>query len=103
MAAGSVALADIWAAAWKEGSGEDIASSALVALDQGELATLYRRSDFYPSMSLESMVPLLTPDGDGAPAPRPARGRRQPAARGGRGGRRARGGKSRGGRRRANR
>ena len=103
MAAGSVALADIWAAAWKEGSGEDIASSALVALDQGELATLYRRSDFYPSMSLESMVPLLTPDGDGAPARRPARGRRQPAARGGRGGRQARGGKSRGGRRRANR
>jgi len=59
MADGILCLAEIWASAWKEGGGENIAKSELVAQDQDALAKLYDRSDFYPSMSLELMIPLL--------------------------------------------
>ena len=60
MVEGCVCMADIWASAWKEGGGEDLPASALIEMNQGELAKLYRRADFFPSMSLALMVPLLT-------------------------------------------
>jgi hypothetical protein len=64
MVAGCVCMADIWASAWKEGGGKDIPASELVEIDSGVLSTRYRKPDFFPSMSLGLMIPLLT----GSPA-----------------------------------
>lgn len=59
MAEGCLCMADIWASAWKEGGGEKIPAAKLVAISQTALATRYRQKDFYPSMSLHNMIPVL--------------------------------------------
>ena len=60
MTEGTLCLADIWASAWREGGGESIAQGELVAQDQQQLADRYRKAEFYPSVSLALMVPMLT-------------------------------------------
>jgi hypothetical protein len=67
MTEGCLCMADIWASAWREGGGENIPKTQLVEKDLGDLAKLYRKPEFYPSMSLARMVPLLT--GGVAPVP----------------------------------
>jgi len=95
IADGCICLADIWASAWKEGGGENIPASALVAQDQNALSDAYRKGTFFPSMSLHRMIDLLKGAGAGSPSPvpppqskrrrarkgaAPARGGRRPAA-----------------------
>ncbi|HEX7795951.1 MAG TPA: hypothetical protein VF456_16435 [Vicinamibacterales bacterium] len=68
MAEGALCMADIWASAWKEGGGAaNVPATDLVAQDQGALQDMYRKASFFPSMSLERMIPILT----GAEAPHP--------------------------------
>lgn len=70
LAQGAICMADLWASAWKEGNGAAIPQSALAALDPNALAGLYKPAAFFPSMSLELMVPVLTtPDGPITPNP----------------------------------
>lgn len=60
MAQGCICMADIWASAWKDGGGEQIPQNKLTAIDPQALSDLYNRADFFPSMALKLMVPLLT-------------------------------------------
>src|SRR5262249_43151956 len=61
MAEGALCMADIWASAWKEGGGAvNVPASNLGAQDQAALQSLYVQPSFFPSMSLELMIPLLT-------------------------------------------
>lgn len=85
IADGCICMADIWASAWKEGNGQSIPQSQLVAIDQGKLAALYRQANFYPSMELSLMVKLLTGSVPAAPArPKPGRVRKARSAGAGR-------------------
>jgi hypothetical protein len=69
MADGCLCLADIWASAWKEGGGEQTASSGdLGPADVHALADLYNRSSFLPSVGLQELVTILN-TGQAANAP----------------------------------
>ena len=62
--------------------GENIAASGLVAQNQEQLSRAYRKSTFFPSMSLHRMIDLLKGAGNGAglnppPAPPPQSKRRR--------------------------
>ena len=59
MVEGCVCMADIWASAWKEGGGESLPKSSLVEMDRQALQNLYKDKEFFPSMALKLMVPLL--------------------------------------------
>lgn len=62
MGHGCLCMAEIWASAWAEAGAERrVRAADLVALDEEALAALYKRPEFYPSMSLRLMIPLLTP------------------------------------------
>jgi hypothetical protein len=82
---GCLCLAEIWASAWKDGGGENIAKSKLVVVDTDALKSLYNDKTFIPSVALKTMIKMLTPDAgdadaaaaDEAPPPR----RRQPRKR----------------------
>jgi hypothetical protein len=49
-------LADLWAAAWREGNGDRFAVGELVAISEDELQQLYRDPSFAESLSLDAMV-----------------------------------------------
>jgi hypothetical protein len=72
MTAGCICLADIWAAAWKEGNGAAIPAAQLVAQDPDVLSAQYRTAAFYPSMALSNMIALLkgAVENESAPADR---------------------------------
>ncbi len=63
MAAGCICLAEIWASAWAEGSGEAIAKAELGHKEWPDLAVLYRNKDFLPSFGLSHLADLLHHDG----------------------------------------
>jgi hypothetical protein len=54
-------MAEIWQSAWALGptSLAQLPASKLVGLDRPQLSTLYRKSTFLPSVSLDNMKPLL--------------------------------------------
>jgi len=83
---GCLCLGEIWAGAWKEGGGESIAASKLVAIDTAALERLYNDKTFIPSVGLKSLIELLTPSAgdaaaqDHAPPARRKRARKRMAA-----------------------
>lgn len=52
MADGCVALAALWASAWEEGGGKNIADNKLIAIDTGVLKDLYNDFNFLPAYAL---------------------------------------------------
>lgn len=60
MAQGAICMADIWASAWKEGNGEALPKSALVAQDPTVLSNTYNQPGFFKSMSLTDLAAVLT-------------------------------------------
>jgi hypothetical protein len=70
MADGCRCLADIWASAWKEGGGEQIAQNKLGAADEALLEQCYNEPGFLPSVALNTLVGVLA----GGVAPPPAGG-----------------------------
>jgi hypothetical protein len=67
MAEGCICLADLWASAWHEGSGENtVAESELGPTDFTALETSYNDSSFLPSVGLAQLAKTLTrPSGTG--------------------------------------
>ena len=59
MAAGCVCLAEIWASAWAEGSGEKIAKADRGHKSFEELAPFYRDKNFVPSFELAHLGQIL--------------------------------------------
>ncbi|HEX8847042.1 MAG TPA: hypothetical protein VF791_20535 [Pyrinomonadaceae bacterium] len=53
MAGGCLRMASIWASAWKEGGGGNIANSKLVAIEHDELMSLYNDKNFLPAFRLQ--------------------------------------------------
>jgi hypothetical protein len=79
IADGCLRLAALWAAAWKEGGGDQIPDSQLVAIEQDTLRALYRDRTFVPSMTLADME--ATGALSGGPSPSAATAGHRPRTR----------------------
>jgi hypothetical protein len=64
MAEGCKCLADIWASAWKEGGGEQIAAANLGPADEAVLKSYYNDSTFLPSVGLAQLAKTLKAPAD---------------------------------------
>jgi hypothetical protein len=53
LADGSIRLASLWASAWKEGGGNDIGPTKLVARDRGDIKKLYNKKTFLEAFRLK--------------------------------------------------
>jgi hypothetical protein len=68
MADGCLCLAEVWASAWKEGGGENVANSELGAADFDTLQNYYNDSSFLPSVGLARLAQILKKPTGAGPA-----------------------------------
>jgi hypothetical protein len=68
MADGCLCLAEVWASAWNEGGGENVANSELGAADFDTLQNYYNDSSFLPSVGLARLAQILKKPTGAGPA-----------------------------------